>query len=200
MIFYMIKFIFRLLKSFSKGINNIYNFFFLKLFKVNYKSNLEIKGKIFLRNSGSLILGHNVTINSSYSANPIGGMSFSSIVVTKKGRLVISDNVGISNTAIFCTSSIHIGYRVFIGGDCKIYDTDFHSIDRLKRLNNDDIGKSKPVVIGDDVFIGTGCIILKGVEIGCNSVIGAGSLVTKSIPKNQVWGGNPIRFIKNLSD
>lgn len=197
MIFYMIKLAFKFSKSLIDSINNIYNLFFIKLFRINFKSNFKIKGRIYLRNFGSINLGNNVTINSCYSSNPIGGLSFSSIVVTETGRLTISDSVGISNSAIYCTKSISIGNRVFIGGDCKIYDTDFHSLDPLKRMVENDKGISKDVVIGDDVFIGAGCTILKGVKIGCNSVIGAGSLVAKSIPKNQVWAGNPIIFIRN---
>jgi len=54
------------------------------------------------------------------------------------------------------------------------------------------------VIIEDNVFIGSHCTILKGVTIVQNSVIGVCSLVSKNIPKNQVWAGNPIRFIKEL--
>jgi len=56
----------------------------------------------------------------------------------------------------------------------------------------------KPVIIEDNVFIGAHSLILKGVIIGENSIIGAGSVVTKSIPANQIWGGNPSKFIRNL--
>lgn len=51
------------------------------------------------------------------------------------------------------------------------------------------------VIIGDDVFIGAGSIILPGVSIGNGSIVGAGSCVTKSIPAGEVWAGNPARFI-----
>lgn len=53
-------------------------------------------------------------------------------------------------------------------------------------------------MICDNVFIGAKCIILKGVTIGENSVIGAGSVVTKNVPANQIWAGNPAKFIKNV--
>lgn len=58
--------------------------------------------------------------------------------------------------------------------------------------------KCKPVVIGDDCFIGAGTMILKGVTIGARSVIGAGAVVTKSIPSDEVWAGNPAKLIKKL--
>ena len=55
-----------------------------------------------------------------------------------------------------------------------------------------------PIVIEDDVMIGTRCIILKGVTIGARSVIAAGSIVTKSIPADCIAGGNPAKVIKTL--
>ena len=55
-----------------------------------------------------------------------------------------------------------------------------------------------PVIIEDTVFIGAKCIILKGVTIGQNSIVGAGSVVTKSIPADEIWGGNPAKFIRKL--
>ena len=58
--------------------------------------------------------------------------------------------------------------------------------------------KCAPVVIEDNVFIGARCIILKGVTIGENSVVGAGSVVTKSIPANEIWAGNPAKFIRKI--
>ena len=58
---------------------------------------------------------------------------------------------------------------------------------------------SQPIVIEDDVLIGTRCIILKGVTIGARSVIGAGSVVTKSIPEDCIAAGNPCKVIRCIS-
>ena len=53
------------------------------------------------------------------------------------------------------------------------------------------------MVIEDDVFVGTSCLILKGVTIGARSVIAAGSVVTHNVPPDEIWGGNPAKFIKS---
>jgi acetyltransferase-like isoleucine patch superfamily enzyme len=87
-----------------------------------------------------------------------------------------------------------------VGTFC-IWDTDFHPIQFEERRAND-ITKitSAPIEIADDVFIGANSIILKGVSIGSRAVIGAGSVVTKNIPDDEVWAGNPARFIKKINN
>ncbi|MNL65825.1 2,3,4,5-tetrahydropyridine-2,6-dicarboxylate N-acetyltransferase [compost metagenome] len=56
--------------------------------------------------------------------------------------------------------------------------------------------KKEPIIIEQDVFIGANSIILKGVTIGARSIIGAGSIVTKNVPADEIWGGNPAKFIR----
>lgn len=79
-----------------------------------------------------------------------------------------------------------------------IYDNDFHSISYTERINGDKNIKAAPVIIQDGAFIGAHSIILKGVTIGARSVVGAGSVVAKSIPSDEVWAGNPAKFIRKL--
>lgn len=146
------------------------------------------------------MIGDNVRINSCYWANPIGGNVFTSLVVGPGAELIIKKGAGISNTAIVARKKIVIEEDVFIGGDCKIYDTDFHSIQYHNRVGVDNDIKCNPVIIRKGAFIGTGSIILKGVTIGEKSVVGAGSVVSKDIPPLEVWAGNPARFIKRLEE
>ena len=123
-----------------------------------------------------------------------------SFKVRPNAELKIGDNVALSNSAIYCSTKITIEEDVFIGGDCKVYDTDFHSIQYNERLAVPEIGKvTAPVHIKKGVLLGTGSIVLKGVTIGEKSVIGAGSVVSKDIPANEVWAGNPIAFIKKIN-
>ena len=119
----------------------------------------------------------------------------------EKAELIIGNNVGISSAAIVCWSKITIEDNVRIGGGTVIYDTDFHSLNSELRITNketiEDI-KTAPVLIRENAFIGANCTILKGVVIGRNSIVGASSVITKSIPDNELWAGNPAKFIKSL--
>ena len=139
-----------------------------------------------------------MNINSSLHADPIGGQTKTILYVRKGGKIIIGDGCGISNTVIVSVSTVQIGYLTNIGGGTKIYDTDFHSISADARLNGDYDIKTRPVTIGNRVFIGAHCLIMKGVTIGDGSVVGAGSVVTKNIPANEIWAGNPAKYIKNI--
>lgn len=109
------------------------------------------------------------------------------------------------NCTISDTGKITIGDNTLIGPDVKIY-TATHSKKAEERIVDDNNGgtyiktKSVPVVIGSNVWIGGGVIILPGVTIGDNTVIGAGSVVTKSIPANVIAYGNPCRVAKEIED
>ena len=81
-------------------------------------------------------------------------------------------------------------------------DSDAHSLNYLERRmpSLDQIKKKNaPIIIEDDVLIGTRSIILKGVTIGARSVIGSGSVVTKSIPADCIAAGNPCKVIKYIN-
>ena len=108
-------------------------------------------------------------------------------------QLVIGNNCGFSGTSIWCFEKITIGDNVKVGANVVIMDGDAHQDDPRA-------GKNKPVVIEDNVWIGANVIVLKGVTIGRNSLIGAGSVVVKNIPPNMVAAGNPCVPIKSLSD
>ncbi|NCU88000.1 MAG: acyltransferase, partial [Proteobacteria bacterium] len=62
------------------------------------------------------------------------------------------------------------------------------------------VGNTKPVIFEDNVWIGDSAIICKGVTIGKNSIIGAGAVVTKDVPPNSIFAGNPAKLVKTLDD
>ncbi|GGD03517.1 acyltransferase [Hyunsoonleella pacifica] len=158
--------------------------------------------KIMVARGGVMEIGRGFRMNNTMISNPIGCTQPCMFFVDKGAKLIIGENTNMSQTALVCHTSINIGNHVKIGGGVCIYDTDFHSLDKAKRISMDDDIKYKkvsPVRIGDYVFIGAYSIILKGVTIGENSIIGAGSLVTKNIPANEIWAGNPAKKIKTIN-
>jgi acetyltransferase-like isoleucine patch superfamily enzyme len=179
--------------------DKIINLFTLKRKKVILGSNIKINGRICVFGHGQIKLSDNVTINSSLLSNPIGGETHTILNTTKHGYIEIGEGTGISNSTIVANDSVKIGKNVFIGGDCRIYDTDFHSIDYSERISGkDNTIKIKPVEIHDGAFICAHTIILKGVNVGEKSVIGAGSVLTKDVPPYEIWAGNPARFIRKI--
>jgi acetyltransferase-like isoleucine patch superfamily enzyme len=121
------------------------------------------------------------------------------IYVAENAYLKIGNNSGFSGVSIYCANSITIGENVSIGGNVCLWDTDFHPLNYLERRENlTDKINTKPISIGNDVFIGANSIILKGVIVGDRAIIGAGSIVTKNIPEDEIWGGNPAKFIRKI--
>jgi acetyltransferase-like isoleucine patch superfamily enzyme len=156
---------------------------------------------ISVDSKAKFIIGKNFAFKSGKCFNQIGRPHPTYFTVRGEGILTIGNNVGMSNTAIVCEKSISIGDNVRIGANVVIYDTNFHSLDVIKRTSDpedkSDIVR-KAIKIEDGAFIGSHVTILKGVVIGRNSIVGSASVVTKSIPPNEIWAGNPARFVKSL--
>jgi len=125
----------------------------------------------------------------------------------KKIRLTVwpedksKGGIEIGNYCLICpgvrissADNIRIGDNTMMASHAYITDSDWHGIyNRIWTL-----GPTAPVSIGENVWIGDSAIICKGVNIGDNSVIGAGSVVIRSIPPNTVAAGNPARVVKEL--
>lgn len=116
-------------------------------------------------------------------------------------NIYIGENCEINMNCIFLDcNTITIGNNCGIAPGVQIL-TAFHPTNAKERVSTNEQGfafwktQSKPVVIGDDVWIGAGSIIMPGVTIGSNTVIGAGSVVTKDIPANSIAYGNPCRVM-----
>ena len=188
-----------LVKKTFRGFNYCFNKCVFTFNRVTILNNWKVNGKIFIRNSGKIEIGENFMVNSGNRFNPIGGDIITRLVTQPNSLLSIGNHVGISNSSIFCAERIEIRDYVYIGGGCKIWDTDFHSIHPNERLHYGDRNiNTAPILIDVNAFVGANTIILKGVKIGKNAVIGAGSIVTKDIPHNEIWAGNPAKFIKKI--
>lgn len=167
--------------------------------KVLCGKNIHTFGKIYIKNEGRGIkIGSNCCFNSSFWSNPVGGEERIILRTLEKGRIILGDGVGMSNSVIVSAEEVEIGDNVMIGAGVKIYDTDFHSLKYDLRIVGHEGVKKGKIKIEEGAFIGAGTFILKGVTVGEKSVVGAGSVVTKNIPPQEVWAGNPAKFIKKL--
>jgi acetyltransferase-like isoleucine patch superfamily enzyme len=146
-------------------------------------------GKIRCNWPNNVKLGNNCDIEDGVLfkiTQPFSGLNY----------IQLGDNVFVGADCQFNSST-----QIIIGNDCLIasnttfVDTGHENI--LGMPINKQPCNFEKIVLGEDVWIGTHCAILKGVTIGNGSIIGAGSVVNKSIPENQIWAGVPARFIRN---
>lgn len=136
---------------------------------------------------------------------------WTSFNVEPSGRVEVGDDSTLVGAHFMCAESITVGERVIISYNVAIADCDFHPIDPELRKQDaianapgGDMSQrpplvSRPVVIEDDVQVGIGAIILKGVRIGAGARVGAGAVVTSDIPAGAVAVGNPARIVNEGS-
>lgn len=181
----------------------LYNRFSFSLHGIRYGKGLRVFNHLYLKLKGNT----NVQIGDDFGFSSGGGYNCLSrnvkgaIELEKGASLTIGNNVGISSSCLWVFTSLSIGNNTKIGADCIILDSDTHSLDYLMRQDpkqDRPNATSKSITIGSNVLIGTRSIILKGVSIGDRSVIGAGSVVTSSIPSDCIAAGNPCKVIKRL--
>ena len=163
-------------------------------------SNIINKMYLFKEPAAQIRIGDRFTLTSGEAFNPICRNLKACLCARGKGVIEIGDDVGMSSPCIWAVNLIHFGNHVLVGGDCLFIDNDAHNIDALERRDPTlrSHVKSAPIIIEDEVFIGARCTILKGVTIGARSIIGAGSVVTTSIPADCIAAGNPCRVIRRI--
>lgn len=166
-------------------------------------SRSNIKYSLFFKKSkmSQVMIGDDFTFFSSGNLNPLSPGREGAIFAEGDAIIKIGNMVGMSSTVLWAKAGITIGDRVTIGANTIILDSDCHSLNHLDRWTENDMinCKSKPIIIEDDVLIGTGSYILKGVHIGARSIIGAGSIVTSDIPTDSIAAGNPARVIRKIN-
>lgn len=172
----------------------------LKMLGCTVGKNFRIDGRIYIwaQRKEAIYIGNNVKINSRFGSNLVGITNPTIFQCLDNGIISIGNNSGLSSVVLSSRSSITIGENAKIGGNVRIFDHNYHSLDFEKRRGTEcaeDV-KTSPVRIGDDVFVGTNAIILKGVTIGARSIIQAGAVVSRDVPSDEIWGGNPARYIR----
>ena len=113
-------------------------------------------------------------------------------------RIEIGDDSRVNGAAIHAQSTITIGRHTYIASGTTILDVYGHAIDAHARASGER-DQPLPVRIGDRTWIGLGVLILKGVEIGDDCVVAAGSIVSKSLPSATLCAGQPARPIRSLN-
>jgi maltose O-acetyltransferase len=162
-----------------------------------------------LRDGRARAVGLTVAINAEPDRERRGAL-VNELVNAADGKAVIMPG-------FFCDYgvNIHLGARAFANANCVFLDcaeirigdnfqagpgvqllTPEHPLDAIARRGEE---TARPIVIGDDVWIGGGAIVLAGVTVGDRSVIGAGSVVTRDVPSDVVVVGNPAKIVRRLT-
>jgi len=155
-----------------------------KLYEEKFESvgpGLNIVGRPLIHGKGKIIAGVNLNLRA--LSFPIEIFAGENAVIKIGDDVLINQGVTIS-----ASTKIEIGDRTLIGDQTTIYDDDWHGIDGNQ-------SKTSPVLIGNHVWICAKVIILKGVTIGDNTIVGAGSVVTKDVLQNTIVAGNPAKKI-----
>ncbi|EIG58450.1 DapH/DapD/GlmU-related protein [Bradyrhizobium sp. WSM1253] len=151
------------------------------------------------RNS-RIIIKDGCVLTSHSSATALGVRSPVILRTLAEGAVIeIGRNSGLSGTVLCAHKGIQIGEGCLMGADVMIFDTDFHPPDTLdRRFAQVSPQNVSEVIVGNNVFIGTRSIVCKGVRIGDNAVIGAGSVVVGDVEPNSIYAGSPARKIREL--
>ena len=146
----------------------------------------SVHGRPRVVNDGVLTIGRRVVIWSTVVP--------SELLVFPGGRLEIGDDTFMNyGTSIAATGSVRIGERCLLGMYTIILDNDFHELDARTRRP-----APRPVVLEDNVWLGHRVLVLPGVTIGRDAVVGAGSVVTADIPPRSMALGNPARVVRTF--
>lgn len=165
---------------------------YLCIIGVEVASGVQFRGwtSFFRATHSSIKIGRGCSFNSSQYYNHIG-LNHRCVLSTHRpdAKITIGDNVGISSTTINCWKSVSIGNNVRIGANVVIMDSDFHLDDPRTNQPNE-------IVIDDNVWLGGNVVVMKGVHIGCNSIIAMNSVVTHDIPENSIAAGSPAKVVR----
>ena len=174
------------------------------LFGVELGEKIKCFGSVHISRSpeSQISIGNNVyLISSSERASacaiysPVKFRTFS-----QTSKIIIEEGVSLNGTSILARSkTVRIGKGTMVAANVVIMDSDFHAVWPPENRPQNPAENDADVNIGENVWLGIKSIILKGVTIGDNSVIAAGSIVTKDIPANVLAGGSPARVIRKLA-
>lgn len=177
------------------------NFLFCRIVGIGFDCSWRFYGLPWIRVGGRnsrIQIGKRFVAVSKMSHNSFGVIQRAYVRTVGHGaQIIIGDDVGISGCTISAGLKIEIKDHVMIGSGAVITDGDAHPVDPIQRRNGERCIR-KPVLIEENVFVGARAIILKGVTIGHDSTVGAGAVVTKSVPPYSVVAGNPAKVVRSF--
>jgi acetyltransferase-like isoleucine patch superfamily enzyme len=174
-------------------------FWFEPLFRSQCESvgrEFQMEKLPYLTGSGRIVLGNGVRL----SGKPSIGFSNR---VEARPEFVLGDGSFIGHDCSFRVGkSVRIGKHCLLAGGVAVFDMDGHPIDAERRRRGEPTppDQIRPVVIGDDVWIGGMASIMKGVTIGDRSIVAASSVVTRSVPPDVIVAGNPAKVVRTLAE
>lgn len=166
----------------------------LRLHRVDYGKYLR-GFRCDIINKGHIKIGKNVLLDYRVEGHTYKTGLFA---YYKHSSIILGDRCRLSGAVIFCRR------KVVLGNDCRLapgvilMDNNSHAVSFNSSDRQSGNVDEAPVILGNNVWIGLRSIVLKGVTIGDNSIIAAGSVVTKDVPSNCIVGGNPAKFLKNI--
>jgi acetyltransferase-like isoleucine patch superfamily enzyme len=184
-----------------------YSIFRITCWKLTKKNKIKTPWNLILRGSCiidvhkncNLQIGDNVILNSINKGYHINMYKPIKIIADRNGQISIGSNTRIHGTCIHAYSKISIGNNCLIAANTQIFDGSGHDLsleNPENRINT--TGTFREIVIGNNVWIGAGCVILPGSIIGDGAVISTESVVRGIIPSNVLAGGNPIKVLKTI--
>ena len=123
--------------------------------------------------------------------------------VSRDPALIIGNRVTVGyGVTLSVANRVEIGDDTMIAAGVQIYDNITHPLSPARRLRHESFTfeESTPVIIGRNVWIGSGAIIMRGVTIGDNSIVSAGAIVRQPVPANTLVAGNPAQVVKSIAD
>jgi acetyltransferase-like isoleucine patch superfamily enzyme len=149
----------------------------------------SVQGKLTIRGPGTVVFGDDVVVAS--HATPF--------TYAPTARIEIGDRGFVNGTRFGCASEIRIGADALLG-DARITDTDHHPVSRRRSTDHSLSPIVKPVLIEDNVWVGAGAVVLKGVTVGRDSVVAFAAVVTKDVAPGRIVGGNPAQDLGAVPD
>ena len=153
----------------------------------------RVYGQFHVTGPGQVFFGDNCLVISN-AIKPVCIRTFA-----HDATVSVGDHAGLNGTSIQCVKLISIG-RLSNIADAYITDSPAHSLNKRRRMETIENMSKSPVIIGKNVWISVQVVILDGVNIGDNTVIGACSLVRKDVPANVFAAGNPLAIISDIQD